>query len=656
MILQEQCKSIDILGRIFVIALAFLFSEGRVIATDTLKVYRMPEVEVKADRISTTPITRYSSSYYIDRNKITQAGLHETYEILAKSPGIYIKNYGGAGGLKSVSIRGTASSQNLIILDGIPLNSAQNASFDVSLFPASFISAVEVVRGGASDIYGANAIGGVVNIISGVEPDSNKFKLSLSGGSYSDFQGNASYEFNINGVSSIISGEYADSKGNYKFKSNQNGKEVTLSRNNANFKNLAVNYAMRVRLKKDISIDLKSMASKARRGVPGAVLQNRIESLYAGLDESNFLNIFSVTDKINDFSSLKMTGSVKYSLQKYNDDDPLAFKESANSKFKNLEYRGIINYKYGRDDFAFRGNMEYDFTELDGDMLDKSVGHYVKRGNFSIALSGDKTFFLGFKRAVAISPSLRYDIFTDNKSHLSWGIGTSLGNSALQYEIKMRISGNFRMPSFNELYYYNYGTSNLKPEESTSYSLAFSKLLFDNYKIEISGFYNHIINQIISVPKNTISWSAQNLGLVKTIGTEIFSSGHLLFNNLNYNIAYTYQSVKDRSRESLTNGKYVVYSPREVISAGLVYTPSNWTFSFSAEHASHRYSMADNSYQSMLPAYTICSAGIAYEFYWLKEKFGIRFDLQNILDEQYQVIKNYPMPGRTFRITFNIEV
>lgn len=656
MILQEQRKSIDISVTIFTVALAFIFCTCASIAADTLRVYRMPEVEIKADRISTTPITKYSSSYFIDKDKIRRTGLHETYEILSQSPGIFIKNYGGAGGLKSVSIRGTGATQNLIMLDGVPLNSAQNAMFDISLFPSSFISSVEVVRGGASDVYGANAVGGVVNIITGVEPDSNRFKMSVSGGSYSDYKAEASYEFNINGVSSVLNGEYADSKGNYDFHSNQNGREITLSRENASFQNFAMNYALRARLTENVNFDVKSIASHTKRGVPGAVLQNRIESLYSKLFEDNFMNIISVTDKAGDYSTLKFTGAMKYSRQNYKDDDPLAFSELANSLFKNYEYRAIANYKFRNDDFGFQTNTEYDFTELRGDMLDKSVGRYVKRGNFSVSAIADKTLFAGRNSAVSVSPSLRWDVFTDNSPNISWGAGATFGNSISRYEIKARISGNFRMPSFNELYYYNYGTSNLKPEKSTSYSLSLSKIFFDNYKFEISGFYNHIKNQIISVPKNTISWSAQNLGLVKTYGIEFYSSGVFLLKNLNYTYAYTYQSVKDRSHASLTYGKYVVYSPREMLSASLVYSFAGFTFSVSGEHASHRYSMADNSYASMLPQYSIFSLGCGYDFYSHKKKFGVRADCLNIFDEEYEVIKNYPMPGRTFRFTFNTEL
>ncbi len=208
--------------------------------TDTTE-YQTPEVRVTADRIQTSPITKFSSSYYLDNKQVQSIGAMQANELLSKSPGIYIKNYGGAGGLKSLSIRGTNSSQNLIMIDGIALNSSQNAMYDISLFPTSFINSMEVVRGGASDTYGANALGGVVNFITEANPKNNQFSAKFSTASYDEYKLSADYAFKSNSFYSIIGGEYYNSKGNYEFEFNQNGKTTILNRDNAAFENIALN-------------------------------------------------------------------------------------------------------------------------------------------------------------------------------------------------------------------------------------------------------------------------------------------------------------------------------------------------------------------------------------------------------------------------------
>lgn len=659
-ILQKRLRNIDIFGAILTVAFASFFSADLLAAehtstkqADTTE-YQTPEVQVTADRIQTSPITKFSSSYYLDNKQVQSIGAMQANELLSKSPGIYIKNYGGAGGLKSLSIRGTNSSQNLIMIDGIALNSSQNAMYDISLLPTSFINSMEVVRGGASDTYGANALGGVVNFITEANPKSNQFSANFSTASYDEYKLSADYAFKSNSFYSIIGGEYYNSKGNYEFEFNQNGETVTLNRDNAAFENIALNLSIGSDVFDNWKLSFKSIMSKTNRGVPGAVVQNRVESLFATIDEANVMNIISLSNIFAENHSLKFTLLGKFSQQHYIDDAPNSFDKLNNTMFINREVRAIAKYNYSVENFNYQLNSEYNFAELRGDMLDFAIGDYVKRTNFSLNSLADKAVELDSANRISFSPSARLDVFSDNSPFVSYGLGLLYSNSDLLTEVKLRASQNFRMPSFNELYYYNYGTANLKPEESASYSISISKSLFDMMKIEIGGFYINTDNQIISVPKNTISWSAKNIGKVITQGMELMISGSLFTEDISYNLAYTRQTVKDKSTKAMSYDKLIVYSPQEILNISLNYRIAQFDIMTNCEYTSHRFSMTDNSYGSMLSNYLLFNAGISYstELYEIKTKF--RIDCQNITDKQYQVIMNYPMPGRIFRASISI--
>lgn len=656
--LQKQPFAIDILEKALRVAFAFFFTCLGVKAADTTetsaKVYRMAEVEVNADRVQISPISKFSSSYFMNKMQLKNIGAISVDEILSKSPGVFIKNYGGAGGLKSVSMRGTDPAQNLIMIDGVAINSAQNAMYDLSLFPASFVNSMEVIRGGSSDTYGANAIGGVVNFITENYTEEDKFAAGITVASYDEYNVNAEYSTTYKGVYAHLGGEYLKSKGNYEFEFNQNGKDVTLNRENAEFENIALNLVLGGNPTDNLKINFKSIMSTCSRGVPGAVVQNRVESLYASLDESNVLNILSLTQELGRAGVLKFTGVAKFSQQHYTDDSPNAFSSMGNSMFINKELRGMANYSYALSNFTFRLNSEYNFAELTGDMLDKSVGRYVKRANFSLNTLLEHRWRLSENWRYSASPSLRLDVFSDNSPEISSGLGLLLANDAWQSEMKVRVSQNFRMPSFNELYYYNYGTANLKPEKSQSLTVAVSKRLFGMMKVEVSGFYIDTKNRIISVPKNTISWSAQNLGRAETIGTEISATGNLFSEDLVFNLSYTLQWAKDKSDKSLNYDKYIVYTPREILNFGLDRYISQFLIRVECEYASHRFSMPDNSYGAMLPRYCLFGAGVAYTFDVSNVKAKIKLDCKNIFDKQYCVISNYPMPGRTFRLTLSV--
>jgi vitamin B12 transporter len=87
-------------------------------------------------------------------------------DVLRSSEGIFLKDYGPTASLKTISLRGMAAEHILVLYDGTRLNNFQNGLVDFSLLPMNNIDRIEIVRGGNSALYGADAIGGIINIIS----------------------------------------------------------------------------------------------------------------------------------------------------------------------------------------------------------------------------------------------------------------------------------------------------------------------------------------------------------------------------------------------------------------------------------------------------------------------------------------------------------
>jgi outer membrane cobalamin receptor len=96
-------------------------------------------------------------------------------------PGAFARDYGGVGGLKTFSMRGGSSSQSLVVVDGARLSSAQTGTVDLSLIPARLISSMRVVRGGASALYGANAVNGVLDLSLRTDARSSVRAYALAG-------------------------------------------------------------------------------------------------------------------------------------------------------------------------------------------------------------------------------------------------------------------------------------------------------------------------------------------------------------------------------------------------------------------------------------------------------------------------------------------
>ena len=125
------------------------------------------------------------------------SGLETTPEILARVPGLKVRQYGGLGQLSTVMIRGSSAEQVLVLVDGVRLNTGQGGGVDISSIPVDTIERIEVIRGGGTAIYGHDAIGGVVNIVTrSPEAGENAIQeVSLAGGSY----GSLKAHYGING-------------------------------------------------------------------------------------------------------------------------------------------------------------------------------------------------------------------------------------------------------------------------------------------------------------------------------------------------------------------------------------------------------------------------------------------------------------------------
>ncbi|MBI3258775.1 MAG: TonB-dependent receptor [Ignavibacteriae bacterium] len=224
---------------IFTIACAAQTTNSDTIARKTR------EVEVTAPRTQSANSSSFSPKSLLTHEEIIRLGALQVADAAVAVPGAFIKNYGGIGGSKTISLRGTTSQQTLILLDGIPLTSGANGTVDLSGLPLSFFDEVEVSRGGSSALFGGGAIAGVVNLrSSGNRSNSSNRQFSVNAetafGSFGEMHDATHIGFSAIGVRWSIGGEYLTSKGDYPFHSFQFGEDQIVKRSNADFQNIGV--------------------------------------------------------------------------------------------------------------------------------------------------------------------------------------------------------------------------------------------------------------------------------------------------------------------------------------------------------------------------------------------------------------------------------
>ncbi len=158
-----------------------LFALPSIVASADDADLKMEQIVVTATRTATTILDSPDNVTVITAEELSAAGVATAAEALEAVAGVEIADSGTAGSVKSVRIRGSASAQVLVLVDGVRMNDSRQGATDLSLLPVEMIERIEVVRGGTSALYGADALGGVVNIITKNRAD-RTLTLSVTNG------------------------------------------------------------------------------------------------------------------------------------------------------------------------------------------------------------------------------------------------------------------------------------------------------------------------------------------------------------------------------------------------------------------------------------------------------------------------------------------
>ena len=603
-----------------------------------------------------------------------------SFDLVKLTNGLYINDYGGLGGIKTVSMRGLASNNTMVMLNGVRLNSSQNGSYDFSTLNISNISEMEYSKNGLSGFLGGNSAGGVINF----RTNSNKNDINFSYGSLNEksIKINKRLNFLDSNLSTGIN--YINSDGNYRFNNIQFDKNLTFRRENSNFRNLSINLDylndnLNAFLSDNEKLSLNLIYSNTLRGVPGPVLQNNIENTDAKLIESDFkillnydLLYFNNSDKNIEASSdksdnndnkniekLELRGMTNVNYMSYIDKNAIYFSEEGiNSQFNSFDNYFKLTYKNISKEFEFNINTEINNNNLIGNMLDVSLDNKVNRLNLSLNtfINYNLSNFISNKEYnVDFYNTLRLDNFSDFGNVFSYLVGTNIELKNINSSINYNYSKNYRPPSFNEMYYLNFGNQDLIPEISHSQTIILSNNSIPNLKITNTFNYINLENKIVSLPSSPVVWTAYNLGNANVTSYEldaVYDLSEIINSELSLNFSYLIQDVRDKTIGSQTFDKLLPYTPKEIITLNLIYKITNFDILLINRYNSFRYYTTNNNYNEILSAYLQTDLNISYNLESILTDYQntiIYLTINNILNNQYELIKNYPMPGIIFR-------
>jgi len=573
-----------------------LFITANVFADTELKT---SEVFVTATR---TPIPKknvIADTTTINEEEIERAGSSSLTDLLQRQPGIEIYNSGGQGKVSSLHIRGSESDHVVVLVDGLRVNQVTSGLTAFENIPLSQIEKIEIVRGASSSLYGAGAIGGVIQIFTKKGVSGFKPYAAIGYGRYDTKTaqagiraGNDSTNYAIN-ISSLSTDGFSAYKTNNPIFNDRDG-----------YNNLSLSGSINHKFNQDNSIGINFIKSSGnnkydnRYDDPNFIdRKNKMDTQVIGINFDNKIT----TDWRSDLK-------IGQSIYKYNDFNGAIWTPN-NSRQNQISWLNNINLSLGSLQLMYDFNretinksLEYDKSERDNSGY--MIGYLLNKDNHNFQANyrfDDNSAYGKFNTG-----NIGYSYKLNNE----WAAAGSIGTA-------------FRAPNFMDLYYPGYSNPNLKPEESKNIeaSLRYQK---DIDKFSATVFQNKIDN-FIQLDSN---WIPQNTEKAKfegiTFNGSTFIDHFQLFGNA------TFQSAEnDVTHEKLTR------RAKRYGSLGLNYYFDQWNIGTEI-NASGSKTDACDPYEFSCP---IKISGYAFvnlvADYRVKNDMKLNLRINNLLNKEY---------------------
>jgi outer membrane cobalamin receptor len=537
-------------------ALVLIFSLGLSSPAEELPVYELEPIVVTATRYP-----EYLKNVPAFATVVTKENLRLTNSLslsdgLKNVSGIDIKSNGGFGQVSTLSLRGSSASQVLVLLDGRPLNYINTGIFNLSDFPTEQVERIEIVRGPLSSLYGANALGGVVNIISPIPKKTN------ATGSYS------LGTFNTQTYSLDLSGNYK------KFKLSCGGerKSSDNDRKNSDFYNFTTHAKLFFSPSSKINGEIFLNTQNDRMGVPGVVPDPDNIPKYGDQE------VYSLFDRQKDRNhSLDLTFNFAHQPKKI-------FSAKLYLDRRRMNYHTV----YDNYDFTYFNSVktieDYTYkTKTEGGFIQYSMPIFSKNTvTFGCDFRNDK---LDASQKTHYAPDSVTSLFDqtitwapETKSWGFWGtsnfnfttkwafqLGLRLDDHSLypsevspnlgliyhfnsNYSIKFSWGKAYKAPAFNDLFWPDGGNPKLLPEKGYAFETSFNSSA-DRISAQISLFYKKVKNLIVWLPLGKDGqWQPFNVDKYKGHGIEM-SLDSKLNERTNLSINYTANFDKETRKE-----------------------------------------------------------------------------------------------------------
>lgn len=600
-------------------------------ATNLLANNDIENIIVTGTRMPSNLSDSLSAVTLLQRADIERYQASDLFELLSRVPSASFVRNGGRGSSTSFSLRGNQSDHSLFLIDGVRIGSATTGGASLASINLATVERIEIIRGPKSNLYGADAIGGVVNIISRKTSDPSVLNIETSFGSNNTSETTAvaglnGDRFNFTAAANVL---HTDGIDNTESTDGVHGDDDAY-RNNSLALNLRYQLSDSATLR--LSYNQNETESEYDNNCSVGSWPNsspvdcniytvgQVDSLFAAVD-------FEINEQWH--SSFQMGRTNDKAKEAADNIDLSTTGSSGEFNTQKTEATWVNNIFLG-DDHSLTLGLDYLRDEVTGSTT------YDEATRDNEAAFAQYQIQLG---AVDTNFGLRYD---DNEQFGDFTTASFLAGMNLTDNLRLigSVSEGFKAPTFNDLYYPGYGDPSFKPEESTNYEIGLNANV-GNALVTVAVFNNQLQNLI---QYNSSSFQTDQTAEAEITGIEF---------NVDTEVAGWALSLSGSviDPENKSNGKLLRRRAEQSMSFDADYGFNKVTVGFTLRSESNRFDDAANTVR--LGGYTTSAIRASYR---INDEWAVKAKVDNLTDKEYVTassfgLGNYRSVGREVMFT-----
>lgn len=599
------------------------------------------DVVVTANR-SAQPIDRVGASVSVlTRAAIENAQRPAVSELLTHTPGVSYNRNGPIGSPTGISIRGAESHHTVAVIDGVKLNdpSSTQGGFNFGNLLVGDIARIEVLRGAQSTLWGSQAIGGVVNIVTAEPTTEFEGNLVAEAGSY----GTTYFRGAVGGANDRMTWRLAANR----FESDgysalSNGTE------DDGYTHEGFSGRVNIKLADDVSLDLRSVYSSGQNDADGWDSDSREFGKTKDLVAYAGLNFGLFDGRMQNRIGYAQTSTDRTTYNPDNQLQTLTFEATGDNR--RIEYQGSFAFT---DNFHTTFGLESERSEMKSRApSDWDVDPAFQRGKADLDSAYAQLQWTAIE-GLTLTAGLRYDDHAQYGDHLLGQLAAAWTPNAGQTVVRASWGQGFRAPGLYELYS-EYGNLTLQPEEFDAWEVSVQQRLSDRASVTVTYFNRKADNEIryngcsfgTTDPLCTINGATRwgyyaNALRTEAQGVEV-STALKLSDALSVTANYTWTDAQMASGEY--SGNHLARRPEHMANLIADYAWSSGIKSgIGVRYAGETFNNDANT--ALMDEYTLVDLRLSYPLDSHAELYG---RVENLFDETYETAKDYGTSGRAF--------